>query len=389
MAVVQNWLKIDSGSPALFLKIEYDYYRSGNNMYYDVYVRMGCIESSSGAYRNNRWATRIKVNGDYVETNGTVKPRTSSAIGSTVYTYSKKGIAVPINSGTVALSVEIADTGFSTNWSVSKNWGTRGYGMATINPVAPSAPASVSIPGSIAPDKTASNSWSTSSGGTNGVGGYEVAWSKNGGSSWSYVDVGYTHAFILNLNSNGFVHGSVLRLAVRSYTTVNGVRYYSSYTYSGNTKTLFIAPGAPGTLALKTQPDGQETIQNMTYRATYKEPGSGGSNGIGGYAVQWLKNGSNFGAEIDVGNVLLRDITTTEGTINVDDNLSFKVRAYTIGQGNKYYSGYLTSGTIKIISDKFIFVSLNGGAFNKYKMFISVNGGTFKEVKKEKFKTVK
>ena len=55
-------------------------------------------------------------------------------------------------------------------------------------------------------------------------------------------------------------------------------------------------------------------------------------------------------------------------------------------EGSKYYGDFGTSGTITIVSDKYIFVSFDGGAFDKRKMFISINGEDFKEVKKDKFK---
>ena len=63
--------------------------------------------------------------------------------------------------------------------------------------------------------------------------------------------------------------------------------------------------------------------------------------------------------------------------------------------GNKHFNGggvdsaQVVSGTITIVSDKYIYVSVNGGTFDKKKMYISVNGGAFVEVKKEKFKTIK
>ena len=53
-----------------------------------------------------------------------------------------------------------------------------------------------------------------------------------------------------------------------------------------------------------------------------------------------------------------------------------------------YYSGWVTGPSVTIVSDKFIYVSEQGGDFIKHKMYISVNGGTFKELKKEKFKVI-
>ena len=181
------------------------------------------------------------------------------------------------------------------------------------------------------------------------------------------------------------MHGSVLRAAVRSYSVVNGVRYYSPWSFSGNTTTLFVAPSAPRNLSLVFNTE--EPIPRATYTASWQTPTNLGSNGVSGYTFRWLKTGANYGNEFDV-NSLSEAITLNEGNYEVGDTISFKVRAYTIGQGNRYYSDYSTSGTITIVSDKYIFLSLNGGTFEKRKMYVSIDGGAFKEVKKNKFEII-
>lgn len=383
MAVVISEQTLTSETPAVYGRVEYSSYRSGNNMVYNLTVYMYC--KSTGGWRNNRWAARLWVNGSQVWSNQTIKAQTSGTIGTTVYSASTGNLSYAINSGTISVQVQFADTAFSTSWSVNKDWGTY-YGSLPVNsPVAPSAPSSATIPSSTAPDKTISVSWGACSGGTNGVTGYELAWSKNGGSNYTTIDVGNVTSYNLNLNSLGFVQNSVLKIAVRSYSTVNGTKYYSDYTYTGSTTTVFVAPSVPKSLSLNTA---VEPIPTALYTGTWSAPNTTGTNGIGGYVIQWLKNGSNYGSEIDLGNVLTRNITLNETDFAPGDILSFKVRAYTIGQSNKYYSSYVTSGSITIVSDKYIYVSVNGAAFTKYKMYISVNGASFTEIKKEKFKTI-
>lgn len=271
----------------------------------------------------------------------------------------------------------INSTRYRSDWKYS--------GTTTTNFVAPSAPSSATIPSSIAPDKTASLSWASTSGGTNGVKGYQWQYSKDGGSNWTSGGTTTGTTASLNLNTAGFVHGSRLALRVRAYTTGQGTNYYSGWKTSGVTTTNFVAPSAPRSVSVGT--DMEEPIPTGTYKGTWTAPSDGGTNGVSGYRVQWLKNGSNLGSEYDdSASPATKDVT--EADIQPGDTISFKVRAYTIGQNTRYYSGYTTSGTITIVSDKFIFISQNGGTFDKYKAFISVNGADFKEIKKEKLKVI-
>ena len=62
--------------------------------------------------------------------------------------------------------------------------------------------------------------------------------------------------------------------------------------------------------------------------------------------------------------------------------------------GEKHFNGggsgsaQVMSNAITIISDKYIYASVDGGSFNKYKMYISQDGNAFTEVKKENFQII-
>lgn len=486
MATVISQKTLTSSNPAVYGQVDYSSYRSGNYMVYTISVSAWI--TSSGGWRNNRWACQLKVNGEWVWDNQTIKAKTSGAIGTGWKTATTGELWYATNSGSISVWVKYADTGGSSSWSIHENWGEYTGSLPVTAPSAPSAPSSCSIPSAVAPDKSASISWPAASGGTNGVSGYQLAWSKDGGSNYNYVDVSGT-SYSLDLGNNGFVNGSVLKCAIRSYSTVNGTRYYSGWTYSGSTTTNFVAPSVPSSITIPSSaapdktisiswgtssggsngvggyrleyskdggstwtgvdvsgtsyslnlnsagfvqgsvlkarvraytvgqsnryysgyktsgtittnfvapgaPTGlgltyaeEEPIPSATFTATWTAPQNGGTNGVKGYKIQWLKNGSNYGSEQTV-TTTSKSITISEDDFQPGDKISFKVRAYTTGQSNNYYSGYTTSGSITIVSDKYIFVSQNGGAFTKYKMYISVNGAAFKEVKKEKFRVI-
>ena len=396
MAIAIDETTIRTSTPPIKASVEYDYWREGNSMKYNLYIKAHC--TTNGAWDNQRWGVNVYFNNSHIRDyriydNATLKPGTSGTIGKKEYVLAITGLSADINSGSIPISVQIFRTynwadrnGFYNVYSpASSNTFTYLSGsLAVSSPSAPSAPSAVYIPGSTPPDRTINISWSASSGGSNGVSGYQTAYSRNGGSSWDYLDK-YSTSYDLNLNDAGFVNGSILRAAVRSYSVVNGVRYYSPWSFSGNTTTLFVAPSAPLNLGLTYNTE--EPIPTATYTASWSAPSSGGSNGVSGYTFRWLKTGANYSNEYDV-NSLSEAITLVEGNYNVGDTISFKVRAYTVGQGARYYSGYSTSGTITIVSDKYIFLSLNGGAFEKRKIYISIDGAEFKEIKKNKFKII-
>ena len=141
--------------------------------------------------------------------------------------------------------------------------------------------------------------------------------------------------------------------------------------------------------------DQSEPIPSANLQATWLAA-SAGSTPVAGYRLRLYKNDVQI-QMIDTENT---NISYTFGTF---EELGFvpgdvaKVGIYAYSkdwQGNKHYSGGGTSSSqvysnsVTEVSDKYVYVSMNGGAFEKYKMYVSINGGSFVEHKKEKFKII-
>ena len=365
--------------PKINLTVTYNYWRSGNNMVYQITVSLNFPES--GAWYNNRLVADLSAGGRGLWSGQEIKPRTSGKLGGKTYSKTTGNQSYAVNGGSVGVSVTIRDT------NKGANYGTHSGSMAVTAPSAPSAPSAISINNNApAPDQTIVATWNAASGGTNGVNGYEFAYSHTGDTPWTYVQVSGT-SYTLNLNTAGYKHGEKLRVAVRSYSNVNGTKYYSGWTFSNTVDVKFVAPSA--VTGAKLTYNNPEPIPTTVYNASWNTPNSKGTNGIKGYELQWLKNSSNFKNVVNIeGDTTTYSSQFTEEDLVPGDILSYKVRAYTTGQGKKYYSGWVTGPNVNIVSDKFIYVSEQGGDFIKHKMYISVNGGTFKELKKEKFKVI-
>lgn len=185
----------------------------------------------------------------------------------------------------------------------------------------------------------------------------------------------------LDANRTYYARGNDANDAGRSYTNV------ASFT------TSYTNPGAPGKPVLSY--DQTEPIPKAKLTASWLAA-SAGSTAIAGYRIRLYKNGTEV-AMIDTEN------TGISYTFNSFESYGFKpgdvaqVGIYSYSKdwaGNKHFNGgesssaQVYSNTITIISDKYIYASVNGGSFNKYKMYISQNGGSFVEVKKEKFKVI-
>lgn len=158
-------------------------------------------------------------------------------------------------------------------------------------------------------------------------------------------------------------------------------------------KTLFNDPGLPANIVLSY--DQSEPIPSANLQATWLAA-SAGSTPVAGYRLRLYKNNTQI-KMIDTENT---NISYTFGTF---EELGFvpgdvaKVGLYAYSkdwQGNKHFSGGGTSSSqvysnsVTEVSDKYVYVSMNGGAFEKYKMYVSIDGGSFKEHKKEKFKII-
>ena len=185
----------------------------------------------------------------------------------------------------------------------------------------------------------------------------------------------------LDANRTYYARGNDANDAGRSYTNV------ASFT------TSYINPGAPGKPVLSY--DQTEPIPKAKLTASWLAA-SAGSTAIAGYRIRLYKNGTEV-ATIDTEN------TGVSYTFNSFESYGFEpgdvaqVGIYSYSKdwaGTKHFNGggssssQVYSNTLTIISDKFIYASVNGGAFDKYKMYISQNGGSFVEVKKEKFKVI-
>lgn len=167
-----------------------------------------------------------------------------------------------------------------------------------------------------------------------------------------------------------------------------------SYTNVVSFKTQFIDPGNPGKPYLSW--DQSELISKARITASWSQAG-GGSTPIAGYRIRLFRNNNQVF-------ITDTDNTLTNFTFNSLESFGFvpgdivKVGIFCYcrdWQGTKFFNGsgseysQIYSSEYTVVSDKFIYVSVNGSEFKKHKMYISVNGGEFRELKKEKFKVIK
>lgn len=185
----------------------------------------------------------------------------------------------------------------------------------------------------------------------------------------------------LDANRTYYARGNDANDAGRSYTNV------ASFT------TSYTNPGAPGKPILSY--DQTEPIPKAKLTASWLAA-SAGSTAIAGYRIRLFKNGTE---------VMMIDTENTGISYTFDSFESYGFEPGDVAQvgiysyskdwaGTKHFNGggssssQIYSNTLTIISDKFIYASVNGGAFDKYKMYVSQDGGSFVEVKKEKFKVI-
>lgn len=186
----------------------------------------------------------------------------------------------------------------------------------------------------------------------------------------------------LDPNRTYYVRGNDANDAGRVYTNV------ASFT------TAYYNPGAPGKPVLSY--DQTEPTLEAKLTASWLAA-SAGSTAIAGYSIRLYKNDVVV-TSIDTENTNITYTFNTFESYGFEPGDIVKVGIYSYAKdwaGNKHFNGGGTSSaqvysdTLTLVSDKYIYVSVNGGSFNKYKMYISQNGGSFTEVKKEKFKVIK
>lgn len=224
---------------------------------------------------------------------------------------------------------------------------------------------------------------------------FNINSANNGSVSDSYIDLSLSNfgSMVKSISSRAgtftgldpnrtyYARGNAANAAGRSYTGV------SSFT------TGFTDPGAPSNLKIAYNKN--EPIPTAAYTFSW-DAGSAGSKPIAGYRFRLYKNNTEILMEDTESTATSKTINGADYNFAVGDVIKFGLYSYSKDwAGNKHFNGggagsaQVVSGTITIVSDKYIYVSVNGGTFDKKKMYISVNGGSFIEVKKEKFKTIK
>ena len=224
---------------------------------------------------------------------------------------------------------------------------------------------------------------------------FNINSANNGSVSDSYIDLSLSNfgSMVKSISSRAgtftgldpnrtyYARGNAANAAGRSYTGV------SSFT------TGFTDPGAPSNLKIAYNKN--EPIPTAAYTFSW-DAGSAGSKPIAGYRFRLYKNNTEILMEDTESTATSKTINGADYNFAVGDVIKFGLYCYSKDwAGNKHFNGggagsaQVVSGTITIVSDKYIYVSVNGGTFDKKKMYISVNGGSFIEVKKEKFKTIK
>lgn len=224
---------------------------------------------------------------------------------------------------------------------------------------------------------------------------FNINSANNGSVSDSYIDLSLSNfgSVVKSISSRAgtftgldpnrtyYARGNAANAAGRSYTGV------SSFT------TGFTDPGAPSNLKIAYNKN--EPIPTAAYTFSWNA-GTAGSKPIAGYRFRLYKNNTEILMEDTESTATSKTINGADYNFAVGDVIKFGLYSYSKDwAGNKHFNGggygsaQVVSGTITIVSDKYIYVSVNGGTFDKKKMYISVNGGSFIEVKKEKFRTIK
>lgn len=345
--------------------------RNGTSVYFEY---RAYIYQSTSTWSSNTWALWVEGNRNVVKNSGT-----HSSQGTKYYTgWYGKTVSLGTSSSYTTVSVGVAGKNYAAS---SPN----GYVTLGVNalPTA-SAPSLSGLSITNIADKSANISFNINN-------------SNNASVTDSYIDLSLTNfgqvvktissrsgTFTgLDPNRTYYARGNAANAAGRSYTGV------SSF------KTSFVNPGNPGKPSLTY--DQPEPIPRANLTASWSSS-SAGSTAVAGYRVRLYKNNT----------VVVMVDTESSGTSykfpKTLEKYGFqpgdvaKVGIYSYSKdwnGDKHFNGggtgesQIYSNNLTIVSDKYIYVSVNGASFNKHKMYVSVNSGDFKEVRKEKFKVIK
>lgn len=213
-------------------------------------------------------------------------------------------------------------------------------------------------------------------------------------------------AYGIQVSTSNF--GTVIESVASYNSTISGLdanRTYYARGYATNAagttytpvisfKTTFTNPGNPGAPILTY--DQTEPIPEAILKATWTAA-SAGSTAVAGYRIRLFKNNK----EVRVVDTDSTAVTYTFGPFEdlgfaVGDVAKVGIYAYSLDWNNvKHLNGdgaasaqVFSSNRVTVISDKYVYASVNGSTFTKYKMYVSQNGDPFVEVKKEKFKVI-
>lgn len=176
----------------------------------------------------------------------------------------------------------------------------------------------------------------------------------------------------------------------RANASNDGGRGYSAVT---SFKTAFYNPSSPANIVINCS--NNEPIPTSTLQATWLSS-TAGSTPVAGYRLQLYKND----VKVQTIDTESTNISYSFGTLQdlgfqPGDVVKVGIYAYCKDwNGDKHFSGdgaanaIVYSNSLKVISDKYVYASINGGEFIKYKMYVSVNGNDFVEQKKEKFEII-
>lgn len=186
----------------------------------------------------------------------------------------------------------------------------------------------------------------------------------------------------LDPNRSYWIRGNSGNSAGRTYT--NTVKITTTYTNPGAPKSLVISH-------TETSP-----IPKSQLKANWVAA-SAGSTPVEGYILALYKNNEIISAKETSGTGTSYNFGTFESLgFEPGDIAKVSIYAYAFDwEGNKHINGngeasaqVFSSNTITVVSDKYIYVSEDGGAFEKRKIYVSVDGASFIEIKKEQFNVI-
>ncbi len=230
----------------------------------------------------------------------------------------KATITAHLSSGKKAsCSVTVSATPLTPNLTVSSNSGTARFDSLKVN---------------ITPGTNADNSGP--------VTGYEIYRSTSSTKNFALIAT-ISNPTTYTVNS-GLASNTTYYYKVRAYRTVNGTKYYSGYSSVKSGKTDAINPPTPSLIVAKsTDLYQQYNTINLSYSATITVDMAA----IDGYEV--YRSTSKSKGFYLIANVVNPTSFTSNTNLNPGTTYYYKVRAYRLLNGKKYYSPYSTTKSAK------------------------------------------